>query len=169
MNQTAVLNELLAGDSACFSASLQTLANGKLFQPSNAKDEITFALGIFLLSRYLHWRTENGVTIDFEGDIQLLLKSESVREQLTTNLFTRGEATIRQLETVLDLLILASYSRHITVNQTVKRGTGALPPRPRDFPRHRLGSKCARLRASFGDMNSKSTIEWTAGNSGLDS
>lgn len=131
MNQKAVLIELLQRGPKSFSEALATLATGSLFQRSELKDEVAVALGVVLLTRYLRWRAENGVSIDFEMDIQLLLKSESVRAQLTTALFEHEQPTITQLDTVLDLLILASYSRHITVNQTVKRRSeGPAPSTP---------------------------------------
>jgi hypothetical protein len=127
------LIELLNGGPAAFDASLKTLAQYGVFQRSDMKDQVAFALGVELLTRYLRWKSENGITIDFESDIQLLLKNERVREQLSANLFRHGEPTIWQLDTVLDLLVLASYSRHITVNQTIKRRSEGAAPSPPGF------------------------------------
>lgn len=135
MNQKVVLTELLQQGPQSLHEGLATLATSSLFQRSGLKDEATQALGVVLLTRYLRWRTENGVTIDFEMDIQLLLKSESVRKQLAAALFLHGRPTVIQLNTVLDLLILASYSRHITVNQTVKRRAEGAAPSPPGFPK----------------------------------
>lgn len=121
--QNAVLAGNLELQPDSFDKVLLSLAREPLFHHADFDSQATVHVRTALLDCYRRWRTENGVSLEFEADIQYLLSNEGVRQQLIEALFKHELPTTFQLETVLELLILASYSRHITVNQTVKRRT----------------------------------------------
>ena len=115
--------ELLESGPEHFMQALEILATRTLFSLDSSAEHASSILEPLLRSCYEKWRIDNGVTLEFASDIQYLLKNQNVRQQLATTLFQNGVPKAHQLETTLRLLILASYSRHITVRRTFKPHT----------------------------------------------
>ena len=103
-----------------FQRLLETLSGRPLFAITPPVEGESAFFGSLLIASYETWRVTNGVELDFSGDIQYLLTNSNVRKQLAANLFQHGTPGISQLNTTFELLVLASYSRHLTVKRTPK-------------------------------------------------
>ena len=78
---------------------------------------------VMLLTRFNDWVQQTGFSYDVINSVQILLRSDSLRDELANIAFKHGVPTDSQIDTTLRLLFQAAVCRHKVVTAAAARQT----------------------------------------------